>query len=125
MISFEFLHVHIVQEAPIRKSHVFGKIKISQTDFEEGHPRNIHVKLFQNRTSSSEKIFIELLKKFHFVAMGTRGFDGIKFCSQFFKRTSQGTFLSNLVQIGPSVWKENMFKEIVDDTQRTMDTGPP
>ena len=61
-----------------------------------------------------EKIFKELLKKFHFIAMATRVFDGIKFCKQFLKRTSQGTFLPSLVQTGPSVWEE-MYKEIVDD----------
>ena len=40
-----------------------------------------------------EKIFKELLKKFNFVAMATRVFDGIKFCEQFLKRTSYSTFL--------------------------------
>ena len=51
--------------------------------------------------------------------MATRVFDGIKFCEQFLKRTSQGTFLPSLVQIGPAVWEEKMFKEIVDDGRRT------
>ena len=41
-----FFHVHIVQEAPIHQSHVYGWIKIWQTLFEKGHPRNIPVKLF-------------------------------------------------------------------------------
>ena len=62
-----------------------------------------------------EKIFKELLKKFNFVAMATRVFDGIKFCEQFVMRTFQGTFLPSLIQIGPAVWEEKMFKEIVDD----------
>ena len=66
-----------------------------------------------------EEIFEELLKKFNFVAMATRVFDGIKFCEQFLKRTSQGTFLPSLVQIGPAVWEEKMFKEIVDDAHLT------
>ena len=48
----EFLYVHIVQEAPIHQSHVYGRIKISRVNFEKGHPRNIPVKLFQNLTSS-------------------------------------------------------------------------
>ena len=39
-----------MQEAPIHQSHVYGWIKISRTIFEKGHPRNIHVKLFQNLT---------------------------------------------------------------------------
>ena len=42
---------YIVQEAPIHQSHVFGRIKISRTNFEKGHPRNIPAKLFQNLTS--------------------------------------------------------------------------
>ena len=48
--------------------------------------------------------------------MATRVYDGIKFCEQFLKRTSQGIFLPNLVQIGPAVWEEKMFKEIVNWT---------
>ena len=46
-----FFHVHIVQEAPIHQSHVYGGIKILRTIFEKGHPRSIPVKLFQNRIS--------------------------------------------------------------------------
>ena len=57
--------------------------------------------------------------------MKTRVFDGIKFCKQFLKRTSLGTFLPSLVQNGSAVWEENMFKEIVDHARRTTDTGPP
>ena len=55
--------------------------------------------------------------------MATRVFDGIKFCEHFLKMTSKGTFLPNLVQIGPAVWEEKMFKEIVDDARRTTDDG--
>ena len=51
--------------------------------------------------------------------MATRVFDGIKFCEQFLQRTSQGTFLPSLVQIGRAVWE--MFKEIVDGGRRTTD----
>ena len=47
--------------------------------------------------------------------MATRVFNGIKFCEHIFKNTSQGTSLPSLVQIGPAVWEEKMFKEIVDD----------
>ena len=198
-----------MREVPIHQSHIYGRIKISRTFFDKGHPRNIPVKLFQNLTSSfveedflrisscpysarsphspepclwtdqhfannfwkgspkehsceiisksdqqyrrrrflknffmsllckkppftramflgkskfrehflkrvtqgtflwnyfkigpavlEEKIFKELLKKFNFVAMATRVFDGIKFCEQVLKRTSQGTFLPRLV----------------------------
>ena len=55
--------------------------------------------------------------------MATRVFYGIEFCEQSLKRTSQGTFLPSLVQIGPVVWEEKMFKEIVDDGRRTTDNG--
>ena len=117
------------------------RIRIFRTNFKEGHPRNI-VKLFQNLTSGFiEKdllrislypsiivqgtlIFKELLKKFHFVAMATRVFHVIKFCEQSLKRTFEETFLLGLVQIGPAVWEEKMFKEIVDDARLTTDTGP-
>ena len=46
---------YTVQEAPIHQSHVFGWIKISQTLFEKGHPRNIPAKLFQNVNSGFEE----------------------------------------------------------------------
>ena len=42
--------------------------------------------------------------------MATRVFDGIKFCEQSLKKTSQGTILPSLVQIGPAFWEE-MFKQ--------------
>ena len=54
--------------------------------------------------------------------MATRAFDGINFCEQLFKKTSQGPFLPSVGQIGPAVW-EKMFKEIVDDARRTTDDG--
>ena len=53
---------------PIDQSHVYGRIKI----FEKGHPRNIPVKLFQNRPAVPETIFKGFLTKFNFVAMATR-----------------------------------------------------
>ena len=57
----DFLHVHIVQEAPIHQSHVYGWIKISQTIFEKGHQRNIPVKLFENLTSDfGEEDFLRI-----------------------------------------------------------------
>ena len=60
-IFSEFLHVCIVQKAPIHQSHVYGRIKISRTIFEKGHPRNIPVKLFQNLTSSfGEEDFLRI-----------------------------------------------------------------
>ena len=72
-----------MQETAIHKSHVYGWIKIWRTIFEKGHPRNIPVKLFQNRTSGSRGEDIKgLLKKFHFVATATTVFDGIKFSEQ-------------------------------------------
>ena len=54
-IFLEFLHVCIVQKAPIHQSHVYGRIKILQTSFEKGHTRNIPMKLFQNLTSGFRK----------------------------------------------------------------------
>ena len=40
---------------------------------------------------------------------------------QFLKRTTQGTFLPSLDQIGSAVWEEKMFKEIADNGGRTQD----
>ena len=40
-----------MQKAPIHQSHIYRQIKTLRTIFEKGHPRNIHVKLFQNLTS--------------------------------------------------------------------------
>ena len=57
----EFLHVCIVQKAPIHQSHIYRQIKILRTIFEKGHPRNIPVKLFQNLTSGfGEKSFLRI-----------------------------------------------------------------
>ena len=61
MIFYQFLHVCIVQEAPIHQSHVYQRIKISPPIFGKGHPRNIPVKLFQNLTSGSgEEVFLRI-----------------------------------------------------------------
>ena len=57
--------------------------------------------------------------------MATRDSDGIKFCGQILKKTSQGTFLPSLVQIGPAVWEEKMFKEIIDELRRKQTPGDP
>ena len=52
---------YIMQEASIHQSHVFGRIKISQTIYEKGHPRNIPAKLFQNLTSGfGEEDFLRI-----------------------------------------------------------------
>ena len=53
--------MNFLREAPIHQSHVYGRIKISRTIFEKGHPRNIPVKLFQNLTRSfGEKDFLRI-----------------------------------------------------------------
>ena len=41
----------MVQKAPIHQRHIYTQIKISRTNFEKGHQRNIPVKLFQNLSS--------------------------------------------------------------------------
>ena len=40
-----------MQNAPIHQRHVYSRIKLSCTIFQKGHPRKIHVKLFQNWAS--------------------------------------------------------------------------
>ena len=69
---------------------------------------------FQRRT-----VLKNCLKNFHFVAMATRVFDGIKFCEQVLKKTSQGIFLPSFVETDQAVWEVKMFKEIVDDGRWT------
>ena len=51
----------MVQKVPIHQSHIYRQIKILQTVFEKGHPRNIPVTLFQNLTSSfGEEDFLRI-----------------------------------------------------------------
>ena len=57
----EFLHIRIVQEAPVYQSHVYGRIRILRTIFEKSHPKNIPVELFQNWTSGfGEEDFLKI-----------------------------------------------------------------
>ena len=44
---------------PPHGGHVFRQIKISQTLFEKGHPRNIPVKLFSNWTRGFREDFFK------------------------------------------------------------------
>ena len=69
-----------MQEAPIYQSHIYGWIKILQTVFEKGTQETFRRNYFK---IWPEKIFKELPKKFHFIAMATRVFYEIKFCEQF------------------------------------------
>ena len=47
--------------SPHSPEFVYGRIEISRTFFEKGHPRNIPVKLFKNLTSSfGEKDFLRI-----------------------------------------------------------------
>ena len=57
-IFYQFLHVRIMQVAPIHQCHVYRRIKISRTLSEKGHPRNISVKLFQNLTGGFREDFL-------------------------------------------------------------------
>ena len=48
------------KKPPIHQSHNYGQIKILRTIFEEGHQRNIPVKLFQNLTNSFREDFLRI-----------------------------------------------------------------
>ena len=63
----------------------------------------------------SEEIFKELLKNSIWLPWQADFFDRIKSCGQFLEGTSQGTFLPNLVQIGPAVWEEMLFNSLTND----------
>ena len=91
-------HVHIVQEAPIHQSQVYGHIKISPTVFERGHPRNIPVKLFQNRTRGfREEDFLRIsscpYNAKNLPPMVAMVLDRSEFRKQSLKRVTQGTIL--------------------------------
>ena len=102
-----FFHVRRVQEAHSPEPCLW-MIKIFQTTFEKEHSCEIISKSDQH--FPRRRLLKNCLKKFHFIVMATRLFDGIKFCEQFLKRSSQGTFQPSLVQIGPAVREEKMFK---------------
>ena len=49
------------KKPPFMRAMFFGRIKISRTNFEKGHPRNIPVKLFQNLTCNfGEEDFLRI-----------------------------------------------------------------
>ena len=79
--------------------------RISSYPYSESNPLSLEPYSLTDQNFAvvpEEKTFKEFHKKFHLVVMATRVFDGIKFCENLFKSTSKGTFLQNLVQIGPS-----------------------
>ena len=95
-------------------------------NFWKGSPKEHSCKIISKSDQRFQmRRFLKNCLKKNLVTIATRVFDGIKFCEHSLKRTSHGTFLPSLVQTGPAVWEENLFKEIVDDGQRTTDTGPP
>ena len=49
-VDFLRISSYSAKSPPHHSGHVFRRIKISRTSFEKGHPRNIPLKLFQNRT---------------------------------------------------------------------------
>ena len=114
---YEFLHVRIVQKAPIHQSHVYGLIKISRTIFENGHPKNIPVILFQNQTSCFREEDFLRISSCTYSARSPHSLEPCfwtdQFSEQFLKRVTKGTFLWNYVKIGPEVPEEKIFKELV------------
>ena len=98
----EFLHVHSAKSPPPPSWQAcFATDQNFANNFRNGSPKEQSCDIILK--SNHRKIFKEFLKKFHFVAMTTWVFDGIKFCEHFLQRTTQGTFLPSLVQIGPAV----------------------
>ena len=73
-------------------------VKISQTIYEKGHPRNISMKLFQNLTIGfrEEDFFKNLFMSLSWKQPPfTRAMfnDGLKFRWQFLRKVTQKTFL--------------------------------
>ena len=68
-------------------TYVFQRIKISRTVFEKGHPRNIPVKLFQNRTRGfRQEDFLRISSCPYLPLIPAMFFDGSKFSEQFFEK---------------------------------------
>ena len=62
--------------------------------------------------------------KFHLVAIATTVFDETEFWEQFLKRTSQGTFLPNLVEIGHMVLEMILELFTMEQTQGDPKSSP-
>ena len=101
----KFLHVHIAQKvSPPHGGHVFRRINILRTIFEKGHPRNILVKLFLNRTRGfREEDFLKIsscpYSTKRLTPMAAMFFDGSKFHKQFSKSVNQETILRIFLKI--------------------------
>ena len=79
--------------------------------FEKGSPKEHSFEIISKSDLQFQRrrFLNNNLKKFHFVTVATTVFDGINFCEQLLKTTSEGTILPSLVQIGPVVWEEKLF----------------
>ena len=111
----EFLHVSIVQKAPIHQSHIYKQIKILQTVFEKGHQRNIAVKLFQNLTSSFREEDFLRISSCPYSARTPPPFtramfmDGSKFCAHFFEKGHQRNIAVILFQKSDQQFRRRRF----------------
>ena len=70
---------------------------------------------FQRRRFSKILLFLFLL-----VAMATRAIGGIQSLEQLWQSFTHVTSLPSFIKIGLVVYKEKMFKKIVDDARQTM-----
>ena len=112
----EFLHVCIVQKAPIHQSHIYRQIKISENfanSFSKGSPKEHSCEII----SKSDQQFRRIFFKNFFMSLWcekpqfTRAMfmKGSKFREHFLKRVTQGTFLWNYFKIWPAVSEKKIF----------------
>ena len=114
----EFLHVRIVQKVSSHGVHVFGRIKILQTNFEKSHPRNNPVKLFQNLTSGFRveeftRISLKSTQWKKPPPMAAMFFDRSKFRKKKLKRVTQRTILWNYFKFWHAVSEEKNFEKFL------------
>ena len=111
-----------MQKAPIHQSHAYWRIKILQTIFEKGHPRNILLELFQNLISSFREDFLRIssmsiqCKKPAFTRV--MFMEGSKFRQEFWKASpKKHSCLWNYFKIGPAVPQEKIFQQLLKKIQ--------
>ena len=108
----------------------FDGSKILRTIFEKGCPKNIHVKLFQNRTRGFRggefwRISLKSTQWKKSPPMAAMFLDGSNIREQFSKRVTQGTILWNYSKFWPAVSEKKNFEEFLWSPHIEKKASPP
>ena len=93
-------------------AYVFPRIKISRTVFEKGHPRNIPVKLFQNRTRGFREEDFLRISSCPYLPHSVHVLRRIKILQTIFEKGHPRNNLVKLFQILTSSFGEKDFLKI-------------